>query len=105
MRTPADKTVAFTFMSHPARDARLRWKAVLAFPPGATAESRLSIAVTDGDGEPVEEGVFEFAGRRLEVRGGVASIAYADFVAGKHEVPLWLHREGLPSIPGGLTFV
>jgi len=35
---------------------------------------------------------------------GEAAISYADFIRGKHEVPLWLHRLNIEPIPGGLTF-
>lgn len=104
MRTPADKTIALTFGSHPARDLALRWTAKLVFPPGADAETVLPLSLVDGQGKPVPEGVFEFAGQRLAVRNGAASISYADFIRGKHAVALWLHRPGQPPIPGGLTF-
>ena len=53
---------------------------------------------------PVREGTLEFAGRNIPVRNGAATIRYADFVKGKHSVPLWLHRKGMPPVPGGLTF-
>ena len=104
MKTPADKTIAWTFGSHPMKRLESRWTAKLTFPPGATAETVLPIELLDGTGEPVEAGVFEFAGRQLPVRAGAASITYADFIKGKHEVALWLHRPGLPPVPGGLTF-
>lgn len=104
MKTPSDKTIVFTFRSHPAKMIELRWTATLTFPAGAVGETVLPIAVTDGTGSPVAAGSFEFAGRQLPVADGHAEIAYADFVAGKHSVPLWLHREGMPPVPGGLTF-
>ena len=104
MNTPADKTIAFTFGSHPTRDLALRWTAKLVFPPGADAETVLPLSLVDGHGEPVPDGVFAFAGQNLAVRDGAAAIAYADFIRGKHAVALWLHRPGRPPIPGGLTF-
>lgn len=104
MKTPADRTIAFTFGSHPMHDRALCWTATLVFPPASGPETVLSIALVDGNGAPVESGVFAFAGRRLPVRDGAASLTYADFVAGKHEVALWLHRTGCPPVPGGLTF-
>jgi len=103
MFTPPDKTIAFTFVSHPTKSIQLRWTAVLTFPAGATRETILPIRITDGEGLPVE-GMFEFAAQKLKVTAGSTSISYADFIAGKHSVPLWLHRKGLPAIPGGLTF-
>ena len=104
MKTPSDKTITLTFASHPTRDLALRWTAKLLFPPGSGAETPLSVSLADGNGDPVQEGVFEFAGQRLAVVAGAATISYADFVRGKHEVALWLYRPGRPPIPGGLTF-
>ena len=104
MRTPTDKTIAFTFVSHPEKDAALRWTARLTFPPGAEAETILPIEVRDGTDASVPSGVFEFAGLRLPVEGGKASLTYAAFIRGKHEPALWLHRSDKPPIPGGLTF-
>ena len=103
MKTPADKTVTFTYSSHPTKDVSWRWTATLTFPSGATAETPLSVTVVNGDNEPVD-GTFEFAGRRIPVRDGRARLTYADFIAGKHEKAIWLHRKGLEPIPGSLTF-
>lgn len=104
MKTPADKRIVFTFASHPMRDARQRWRAELEFPPGSTSETMLPIRMVDGEETPVAEGTFEFAGLLLPVRNGAASLTFAEFVAGKHSVPLWLHRPGLEPVPGGATF-
>jgi len=104
MKTPDDKSIAFTFASHPTKNPLERWKAVLSFPPGAGPDSELSIAMVDGDGNPVAEAIFEFAGMKLPIRNGEVRLTYADFIRGKHEVPLWVHRPGMPPIPGGLTF-
>jgi len=104
MRTPPDKEIAFLFVSHPTKDLSWRWTARLVFPPGATAETRLQIHVADGNAQPVAKGTFEFAGQRLAVKDGEAEISYADFIRGKHDVPLWLRRPGIEPIPGGLTF-
>ena len=103
MKTPADKTVTFTYSSHPTKDMSWRWTAKLTFPAGATAETELPLDVVDGDNEPVD-GSFEFAGKKIPVRDGKAAIAYADFIAGKHETAIWLHRKGIEPIPGSLTF-
>ena len=35
---------------------------------------------------------------------GTRVLTYADFVKGKHSVPLWLYRDGMQPVPGGLTF-
>ena len=104
MKTPADKSVAFVFGSHPMRDPKQCWQAKVSFPAGSDAKSVLPIEVTDGNGDPIRSAVFEFAGRRLEVKDGKTSITYADFIKGKHEVQLWLHRKGVAPVPGGLTF-
>ena len=103
MKTPADKTVTFTYSSHPAKDVGWRWTATLTFPAGATAETPLPFVIVNGNNEPVD-GTLEFAGRRIPVKGGKAQLAYADFVAGKHETAIWLHRKGIEPIPGSLTF-
>jgi len=104
MKTPEDKRIAFTFMSHPMKDPALRWTAVIVFPPGSTAETVLPITLTDGNGAPIAAATFEFAGQRLAVTDGQASITYADFIRGKSSVPLWLYRQGEQPVPGGLTF-
>ena len=104
MKTPPDKTIAFTFISHMTAKPEQRWIAHMTFPPGSVADTMLQIEIIDGVDAPVREGTFEFAGSSLPVRDGLASIRYADFVKGKHEVPLWLHRKGMPPVPGGLTF-
>jgi len=105
MKTPADKQIAFTFMSHPTKDLKMRWRAVLTFPPGAGPETLLPLEFFDGEETPIDNAVFEFAGQRLKVAGGKSAIVYADFIAGIHSVPLWLHRPGTFSVPGGMTFV
>jgi len=104
MNTPPDKDITFVFGSHPTKDPKMRWRASLHFPPGATAGTVLHITLVDGEGTPVEDATFEFAGHSLPVARGHAEIPYADFVAGRHSVPLWLHRIGSYPIPGGLTF-
>jgi len=104
MKTPHDREITFVFGSHPTKDLAWRWAARLTFPAGATAQTPLPITMVDGYGQPIAAGEFEFAGRRLPVRDGKTSIVYADFIAGKHAVPLWLRRPGIEPIPGGLTF-
>lgn len=104
MRTPIDKTITMVFASHPHKDATRRWKAYLTFPAGAVAETMLPLRVVDGAGAPIEQGVFEFAGLSLAVEAGRAELSYSDFIRGKHETALWLHRPDQPPVPGGLTF-
>lgn len=104
MRTPADKRVVFTLYSHPMKEAKLRWKATLAFEPGSTDRSFAALEIKDGEGGPVEKGVFEFAGAKIKVKDGVGRLKCAQFVKGKHEGAIWLHRKGQPPVPGALTF-
>lgn len=104
MKTPSDKTIAFTYMALPLVPRAHRWTAKLTFPPGATAESDLPVEVADAAGRPLASGTLELAGRRLKVRDGCASIRFADFVAGKHESRLFLHRRGCAPAAGDLTF-
>ena len=104
MKTPDDKTIAFTFHSHPTKDMNARWIAKITFPPGSTAETVLPIAVTNVDGTPIESATFVFAGKSLPVKGGETSMTFAEFVAGKHSVPIWLHRDGMKPVPGIPTF-
>ena len=104
MKTPADKTLWFTFKSHPAKDPKVRWTAKVSFPPGSTAETVLPVEIVDGEETPVAKGLFEFAGLKLKVVDGRTSLTFGQFVAGKHETALWLRRPGMSPIPGGLTF-
>lgn len=105
MKTPSDKAIAFTLVSQMTAEAERRWMARITFPPGAGGDTVLPVEVFDGNDAPVAEGTLEFAGQRLQVRNGAAAIRYADFVAGVHSVPIWLHRGGMPPVPGGLTFL
>ena len=104
MKTPEDKAITFTFGSHPAKDPKMRWEAKLSFPPGATADTMLTLTVVDGEDTPVGGGLFEFAGMKIRISDGSAQISYRDFIKGKNETALWLHRKGMLPVPGGLTF-
>ena len=104
MKTPDDKAISFLFVSHPTKDPGWRWSVRLDFPPGAAADATLRLSAADGLGRPVAHGFFEFAGRMLEITDGAGAMAYSDFIAGRHETSLWLHRKGIPPVPGGLTF-
>ena len=104
MKTPDDKRIILTYHSLPSKNAALRWKARLVFEPGSTDEDVAEMEVFDGAGGSVEYGILEFAGQRLEVKGGRTSITCGDFVKGKHEPAIWLHRKEHPSSPGVVTF-
>lgn len=104
MKTPEDKEIILTLRSIPINPVSARWVARVTFPAGASVQTRLPIEVMDGEDVPVAAGCLEFAGRQLKVKDGRASLAYADFVAGKHARGVWLHRDGSEPVPGGLTF-
>ncbi len=104
MKTPADKTVILTFYSHPMKDLSMRWKAQLTFPANADDETAALLAIVDGGGVAVPSGVFEFAGVRISVVDGAGKLRCGDFVRGKHNPSIWLHRPGRLPVPGALTF-
>lgn len=104
MKTPEDKTVTLSFVSHPMKDPKMRWTVRLTFPAGAGPETELPIEAEDGEGVPIAAAEFEFAGGRIPVRDGRAALRYADFIKGRHATALWMHRAGMAPIPGGLTF-
>lgn len=104
MKTPSDKRIIFTYYSHPMKDVKMRWKALLTFEPGSTDETEAVIRIVDGEGEGIAKGEFEFSGVRARVRDGEARIKCKDFAAGKHEQGIWLYRRGCSPIPGALTF-
>ena len=104
MKTPADKTIAFTFMSRPTTTPEVRWAVRLTFPPGSGPDTVLPMVVVDGNDQPIESATLELAGMKIPVRDGRAEMRYSDFIKGKHSVPLWLYRDGMQPVPGGLTF-
>ena len=104
MKTPADKKITLTFYSHPMSDLKMRWKALLVFKPGSTDETPAEITIADGEGTPIRGGVFEFAGCMTKIKDGVGKLVCGDFVKGKHETGIWLHRKGTAPVPGALTF-
>ena len=104
MKTPDDKTVVFTYYSHPEKDLKLRWLMKLTFPAGATAETPLKLDIVDGEGLPIASGRMEVAGCPVTIKDGAGAFPYGDFVKGKHEGGIWLYREGMPPVPGALTF-
>lgn len=104
MKTPSDREIVFTLYSHPMKDLKQRWKAGLKFAPGSTDSSYAELSIADGEQTPIVKGVFEFAGAKIKVKNGLGKLKCADFVKGKHEGAIWLHRKGLPPVPGALTF-
>lgn len=104
MKTPADKRIVLTYYSHPMKDLELRWKAHLTFEPGSTDETDALVDIADGNGDPVASATLELAGQRIKVADGRGALRCGDFVRGKHEGAIWLHRKGRPPVPGALTF-
>ncbi len=104
MRTPPGKSIAITFHSHQTKKLEMRWRAILSFPPDAGSEATVDITVLDGLNAPVKAGSLELAGLLINVKDGKAAISFGDFVKGKHEKAIWLHRKGMLPIPGALTF-
>ena len=104
MKTPPDKKIALTLYSHPMKDLKMRWKALLTFEPGSTDDSFATLEIADGEGTPVANGVFEFAGCSTKIAAGVGRLRCGDFVKGKHEPAIWLHRKAMAPVPGALTF-
>ncbi len=104
MQVPEEKTITFTFASHPNKEPTRRWTARLTFPAGAGANAILPLAVEDGNGAPIASAVFELAGQKVPIRDGLGRMTYAAFIAGRHDPALWLHLPDGEPIPGGLTF-
>ena len=104
MRTPPDKRIVLTLYSHPMKDLAMRWKAHVAFEPGSTDATPAKVDMVDGRGDPIAYAVFEFAGQSVRIREGRGEMLCGDFAKGKHEPGIWLHRKGVPPVPGALTF-
>jgi len=104
VKTPVDKRITLTFYSHPMKDLRMRWKALMVFAPGSTDDSTAELTIADGEGTPIPEAVFEFAGTRTAVKDGKGRLRCGDFAKGKHEPAIWLYRKGVAPVPGALTF-
>lgn len=95
VRAP-DETVTFTFASD---DATMPWQAVLTVPPGATAETMLTIAVT-----PLDTGILRLAGCRLPIVDGAAEMPFGLFLAGIKDVDVTFARADGTSTAGRLQF-
>jgi hypothetical protein len=104
VKTPADKTIAFTFYSLPTTRRGQGWKARVVFAPGSCDGSSADVEVVGADGRPVDAATFVIAGQSLPVCRGRATLPCAAFAAGRHETGIWLHREGENPVPGALTF-
>ena len=104
MKTPEDKCITLTLYSHPMKDLKMRWKALVVFEPASTDDSSASVTMADGEGTPIASATFEFAGCRIAVKDGRGTMRCGDFVKGKHESAIWLYRKGMAPVPGAVTF-
>ena len=104
MKTPAGKTITLTLYSHPMKDLKMRWKALVVFAAGSTDETPAEITINDGEGAPIAAGTFEFAGTKTPIKSGKGNLLCGDFVKGRHEPAIWLYRKGMAPVPGALTF-
>ena len=104
MKTPVDKKITLTIYSHPMKDLKRRWKALVVFAPGSTDASPAAVTMVDGEGTPVEKATFEFAGCQISITDGAGTVRCGDFVKGKHEPAIWVYRDGYAPVPGALTF-
>lgn len=86
------------------KDPKMRWKAILVFAPASTDSSLAELEIRDGEGSEIRRGVFEVAGCRIQVKEGRGAVRCGDFVKGRHEPAIWLHRKDVPPVPGALTF-
>jgi len=104
MKTPDDKKITLTLYSHPMKDLKMRWKALVVFAPGSTDDSMAVVSMADGEGTSIGRATFEFAGCRVAIREGEGAFRCGDFVKGKHEQGIWVYRKGMSPVPGALTF-
>lgn len=95
-----DEPVTFVFASDGDADAPDAWRAELAVPPGATADTQLSLKV---DGRDVA-GTFRLSGVALPLLDGTAEIPFGVFLAGIKDTDVSLSRPGGGTVKGRLLF-
>ena len=95
-----DEPVTFVFASEGEDDAPGAWRAELAVPPGATAETPLTLKVGGRD----VAGVFALSGVKLPLVGGTAEIPFGVFLAGIKDTDVSLRRPGGDAVKGKLLF-
>lgn len=98
-----DEEVRFAFASEGESDASEAWRAELSVPPKATAETMLTIKVSDSADRPAE-GVFSLAGCALPIAGGMAEMPFGLFLAGIQNTEVGLCRPGGHPVAGRLLF-
>ena len=95
-----DEPVTFVFASEGEDDAPDAWRAELSVPPGATAETPLTLKVRGND----VAGVFKLSGVALPLADGAAEIPFGVFLAGIKDTDVSLRRPGGDQIKGRLLF-
>lgn len=95
-----DEPVTFVFASEGDEDAPGAWRAELTVPPGATAETPLTLKVGGRD----VAGVFALSGVKLPLVDGAAEIPFGVFLAGIKDTDVALRRPGGDTVKGKLLF-
>lgn len=95
-----DEQVTFVFASEGEEDAPDAWRAELCVPPGATAETPLTLKVGGRD----VAGVFTLSGVSLPLSDGAAEIPFGMFLAGIKNTDVSLRRPGGDAVKGKLLF-
>lgn len=96
-----DEPVTFVFASDGEPDAAQAWRAELAVPPGATAETPVPLVVEGGG---LAGGVFSISGCALPLENGSAEIPFGLFLAGIRNTDVALRRADGESVAGRLLF-
>ena len=95
-----DEPVTFVFASDGEEDAPDAWRAELSVPPGATADTSLTLKVRGRD----VAGVFKLSGVALPLADGAAEIPFGVFLAGIKDTDVSLRRPGGDTVKGKLLF-
>ena len=95
-----DEPVTFVFASEGDEDAPGAWRAELAVPPGATAETPLTLKVGGRD----VAGVFALSGVKLPLVDGATERRFGVFLAGIKDTDVSLRRPGGDAVKGKLLF-
>ena len=95
-----EEEVTFTFSSAGDPEAPDAWRAALVVPPGATADTVLTLKVSGANG-----GAFRLAGITLPLSGeGTAVIPFGVFLAGIKDSDVALVRPGAKPVDDTLAF-
>ena len=95
-----DEPVTFVFASEGDAEAPDAWRAELAVPPGATADTQLALKVSGKD----VAGTFKLSGVALPLLDGAAEIPFGVFLTGIKDTDVSLSRPGAGAVKGRLLF-